>query len=137
VFEKSVFHPNNSRLELICGKGSEGRSMVYVQQQELGQGTNDVERKVLLDRVMLEDVGRIEALRIARRGKTIYFLYRVKGSPRDRLLSYKELSGQPIAPGDIYLMLSSGKPGELSSLKLKSFRFQADALAPNPKELLP
>lgn len=136
-FQIKYRNEHETRVELICGKDSRGRSMMYVQEQQIARGKNRADRKNLLDRVILEDEGQVESLRLARRGKTIHFLYRLQGASRERLLAYREFTDQPILPGDIYLMLSSGKPGELSSAKLKSFRFRAEALFPNPKQLQP
>jgi Protein of unknown function (DUF1583) len=85
----------------------------------------------------VDPVDQVERMRMARRGKRLVLLYRVKGADHDQVLAETEVSDLSLPSACIRVMLHTGGAGAESEVLLKHFHAHAEKISPNPPKASP
>lgn len=131
-FQPTFADDSRTRLDMKCVREPNGALAFYIQDSMRIEGKNRF-RTSYFERLAMVDESKIQKIRMCRRGKTIYFLYRLNDTTQDRLLTHLDYTDQPVLLGNVRVMLSSGSPGKTSSLNLKSIQLYAEELSGIPE----
>jgi hypothetical protein len=118
-----------TQASVILIEYSEGVRQAYAQVAVV-----DAEGNRQYRRLRLEPVEDMEEMRIARRGKRVSFIYRKRGSDRERVFAQTDLLDTPIPQTNVRLMLHTGGAGTQSEILLKKFRVRAKKIDPAPPD---
>jgi hypothetical protein len=128
---------DRTRISFIIARDSGDNWIVYMQDRVSDRESEIGYRKSRYAKTALDKSDLVSKLRIARRGKRVYFLYRLPKSETDRILTYRDYTDLPVLADSLRILLHSGREGEVSSVKLKSLRVAAEAIFPDPDQLQP
>jgi hypothetical protein len=135
AFYLQIELPDQMQVSVILVRYPDGALQAYHQISELdakGNKTYRATRKVGVDK--------LQAMRIARRGKRFSFIYRNHGSNQEQLLAENELSDAAIPIAHIRLMLHTGGADRQSQVLLKQLNIDAEKIhraIPTPGVLAP
>jgi hypothetical protein len=107
----------------------DGERQVYAQIRVVDAGGNNQYRQVRVDAA-----AEVEKLRLARRGKSVVFLYRRKGAEHDQVLGQRDILDLAVPQLNMRFMLHTGGAGVQSEVLLKQFSVRAERIEPNPSE---
>ena len=116
-----------TQVNVILVEHLEGEQQIYAQIRFVDAGGNNIYRRLRID-----EVNDVEKLRLVRRGKHVSFLYRTKGSDRDRILAEQDVLEMPVPQYSLRLLLHTGGDGRQSQVLLKQLQVHAEKIDPNP-----